>query len=319
MADCVRGERASIIGGMAEDEQHKAGIAVLVGRTNVGKSTLLNALVGTKIAIVTPRPQTTRETYHGIVNRPEGQIVFVDTPGFFKTHPSRLVQNLHHRVRDALEGINVVVHVVDPTRSIGEEDRMVSELVAHVTHPPAGSDPMPPPCVAILCLNKLDVAERPFRADWLARGPQYAATVEVSALRGQNVELLIQAILRYLPVGPAYYPEGQITNVTHEFWLAEIIREKIFLLTGQELPYTATVQVEQVEDRKTKQGEPLLYVKAAVLTTDDRHQRMLIGAGGRKIREIGAAARQELEVAMNRKVFLDLTVLVDKNWIERLP
>jgi len=287
-------------------EDFKSGFAVLVGRTNVGKSTLLNALVGTKIAIVTPRPQTTRDTYHGIVNRPEGQIVFVDTPGFFKTQPSRLVHNLHHRVRDALEGIDVVVHVVDPTRSIGPEDRMVCEMVGHVTQP------------KILCLNKLDRSERPFRQDWLERGPQYAATVEVSALQGKNIELLVQAILRHLPVGPAHYPAGQVTNVTNEFWIGEIIREKIFLLTGQELPYTATVQVERVEDRQTKQGEPLLYVQAAVLTTDERHQRMLIGAGGRKIRDIGAAARHELEVAMNKKVFLDLAVLVDQDWVERL-
>jgi GTP-binding protein Era len=281
-------------------------MAVLVGRTNVGKSTLLNALVGTKIAIVTPRPQTTRDAYHGIVNRPEGQIVFVDTPGFFKTQPSRLVHNLHHRVRDALEGIDVIVHVVDPTRSIGVEDRMVSELVENIPHP------------KVLCLNKLDRAERPFRQDWLERGPKYSATVEVSALKEKHIELLVRAIMRHLPVRPAQYPAGQVTNVTNEFWMAEIVREKIFLLTGQELPYTATVQVEQVEDRKDKSGQPLTYIKAVVVTTDDRHQRMLIGAGARKIRDIGSAARHELEVAMNRKVFLDLAVVVDEHWVERL-
>lgn len=291
---------------MSTANNFKSGMAVLVGRTNVGKSTLLNALVGTKIAIVTPRPQTTRDTYHGIVNRPEGQIVFVDTPGFFKTQPSRLVHNLHHRVRDALEGIDVVVHVVDPTRSIGSEDRMVSELVENIPHP------------KILCLNKLDRAERPFRQEWLERGSKYAATVELSALKEKHIELLVQAILRHLPVGPAHYPDGQVTNVSNEFWIGEIIREKIYLMTGQELPYTATVQVEQVEDRKNKSGQPVLYVKAAVLTTDDRHQRMLIGAGGRKVRDIGSAARHELEVAMNKKVFLDLTVLVDEHWVERL-
>ena len=113
----------------------KCGFAVLVGRTNVGKSTLLYALVGTKIAIVTPKPQTTRDTYHGIVTLPEGQIVFVDTPGIFKTQPSKLVQNLHHKVRDAIEGIDVVVHVVDPTRSIGAEDQRVNDMVDHIPEP----------------------------------------------------------------------------------------------------------------------------------------------------------------------------------------
>jgi len=284
----------------------KSGFAVLVGRTNVGKSTLLNALVGTKIAIVTPKPQTTRDTYHGIVNRPEGQIVFVDTPGIFKTQPSKLVANLHHKIRDAIEGIDVIVHVVDPTRSIGTEDQRVSELVGHIAQP------------KILVLNKSDLPNRPFRETWLDRGPNYSSTVEVSARSGKNVELIIQAIFRHLPVGPAQYPAGQVTNVTNEFWIAELIREKLYLKTNQEVPYTATVQIETIEDRKDKSGKPLVYIKAVILTTDDRHQRMLIGQGARKIKDIGSFARKELEVAMNKKVFLDLDVLVDEHWIDAL-
>jgi GTP-binding protein Era len=284
----------------------KSGFAVLVGRTNVGKSTLLNALVGTKIAIVTPKPQTTRDTCHGIVNRPEGQIVFVDTPGIFKTQPSKLVANLHHKVRDAIEGIDVVVHVTDPTRPIGPEDHRVIELVSHVEKP------------KILVLNKLDLADRPFRQRWMERGPQYASVIEVSALKDKNMGLVIQAIFRHLPVGPPQYPEGQVTNVTNEFWITELIREKLYLKTSQEVPYTATVRLEKIEDRKTKSGEPLLYIKAVILTTDDRHQRMLIGQGARKIRDIGSFARKELEVAMNRKVFLDLAVEVDEHWMDKL-
>ena len=284
----------------------KSGFAVLVGRTNVGKSTLLNALVGTKIAIVTPKPQTTRDTYHGIVNRPEGQIVFVDTPGIFKTQPSKLVANLHHKIRDAIEGIDVIVHVADPTRPIGAEDQRVSELVAQVPHP------------KILVLNKFDLPNRPFYETWLERGPKYSSVIEVSALTGRNVELVIQAIFRHLPVGPAQYPAGQLTNVTNEFWISELIREKLYLKTNQEVPYTATIQVEQVEDRKDKSGKPLVYIKAVILTTDERHQRMLIGQGARKIKDIGSFARKELEVAMNKKVFLDLDVLVDEHWMDTL-
>jgi GTP-binding protein Era len=306
------------------DPNFKSGLAVLVGRTNVGKSTLLNALVGTKIAIVTPKPQTTRDTYHGIVHRPEGQIVFVDTPGIFKTQPSRLVQNLHHKVRDALEGIEVLVHVVDPTRSIGVEDARVNDIVAHATQP------------KILVLNKLDLPNRYYRDSWLdyaqggvgavsgaeagatASTGRYASVIEVSALEDKNIELVIQAIFRHLPVGPAQYPLGQVTNVTNEFWIGELIREKLYLQTDQEVPYTATVVVEQVEDRKDKLGKPLVYIKAAILTTDDRHQRMLIGQGARMVRNIGSAARKELEVAMNKKVFLDLAVLIDDEWMDRL-
>jgi GTP-binding protein Era len=291
---------------MESNANLKSGVAVLVGRTNVGKSTLLNALVGTKIAIVTPKPQTTRDTYHGIVNRPEGQIVFVDTPGIFKTQPSRLVANLHHKIRDAIEGIDVIVHVADPTRSLGAEDQRVSELVSHVPHP------------KILVLNKFDLPYQPFYETWLERGPKYAAVIEVSALTGRNVELVIQAIFQHLPVGPAQYPAGQVTNVTNEFWISELIREKLYLKTNQEVPYTATIQVEQVEDRKDKSGKPLVYIKAVILTTDERHQRMLIGQGARKIKDIGSFARKELEVAMNKKVFLDIDVLVDEEWMDRL-
>ena len=290
---------------MIQPSTLKSGFAVLVGRTNVGKSTLLNALVGTKIAIVTPKPQTTRDPYHGIVTRPEGQVVFVDTPGFFKTTPHKLVSNLHHKVRDALEGIDVVLHVVDPTRAIGSEDQRVIEMVGHVPHPHT------------LLLNKSDLPACYFRESWLARAPQYASVVELSALTGKNVDRLLNEIFKLLPVGPLHYPAGQVSNVTNEFWIAELIREKLYLKTNQELPYTATVQVELVEDRQDKAGRPLVYIKAVILTTDDRHQRMLIGEGARKIRDIGSFARKELEVAMNKKVFLDLAVLVDKNWMER--
>jgi GTP-binding protein Era len=299
--------------GQPTDPIFKSGLAVLVGRTNVGKSTLLNALVGTKIAIVTPKPQTTRDTYHGIVHRPEGQIVFVDTPGIFKTQPSRLVQNLHHKVRDALEGIEVLVHVVDPTRSIGAEDQRVNDIMAHASKP------------KILVLNKLDLPDRYYRDSWMeyaqgggAPGGRYVSVIEVSALEEKNIELLIRAIFGHLPVGPALYPLGQVTNVTNEFWIGELIREKLYLQTSQEVPYTATVIVEQVEDRKDKQGKPLVYIKAAILTIDDRHQRMLIGQQAKRIKEIGSAARKELEVAMNKKVFLDLAVLIDDKWMERL-
>jgi len=300
-------------------------MAVLVGRTNVGKSTLLNALVGTKIAIVTPKPQTTRDTYHGILTRPEGQIVFVDTPGIFKTQPSKLVSNLHHKVRDALESIDVLIHVVDPSRAIGIEDDRVSDIAAHSPQP------------RILVLNKLDLQSRPYRQSWLERAHPapvaivsasgepdrtlrrgYNEVVEVSATNETNINKLIQTIFKYLPVGPAHYPAGQTSNVTHEFWIAELIREKLYLKTNDEVPYTATVKIEKVEDRTSNSGTPLVYIKAVILTTDDRHQRMLIGQGARKVRDIGSFARKELEVAMNKKVYLDLDVLIDNEWMDRL-
>jgi GTP-binding protein Era len=294
------GSEATASNTAAPDSQFRAGLAVLVGRTNVGKSTLLNALVGRKICIVTPKPQTTRDPIQGVVHRPEGQIVFVDTPGFFKTHASRLVDRLHERARQALKGIDVVVHVVDPSRAIGPEDEMVLEALQAVTQP------------RVLCLNKADLPDRPYAGAWKARQAEYAAVHEVSAYTGQGLEALTQGILALLPVGPPLYPENQITNAHRNFLLAELIREKVYLLMDDEVPYRTAVEVGSVQERLDKQGQPLVHVKATLLAANPRYQRMLIGAGGRRIAQIGKAARQEMEALLGRKVFLDMDVMVDR-------
>ena len=255
---------------------------MLVGRTNVGKSTLLNALVGTKIAIVTPKPQTTRDTYHGIVNRPEGQIVFVDTPGIFKTQPSRLVQNLHHKVRDAIEGIDVIVHVVDPTRSIGTEDQRVSDIVDHVPQAEDSRSQQESTC-----------PNRSYRETWLERGPTNTAAVD---RRSSRVELpartstcsskpssaTCRSARRSIPKvrSPTSPTNSGSPNSSAKNSTCKPTRKS---------PTPPRIQVEQVEDRKDKSGKPLVYIKAAILTTDDRHQRMLIGQGARKIKTSAAS------------------------------
>lgn len=281
------------------DTTFKSGLAVLVGRTNVGKSTLLNALVGRKISIVTPKPQTTRDPIQGVVNRPHGQIVFVDTPGFFHTHASRLVDKLHERARQALEGTDVVVHVVDPSRAIGPEDEMVLEALKGVTQP------------RLLCLNKLDLPERPYADAWKERSSQYAGVYEVSAYTGQGLEELVEGILAQLPVGPPLYPKDDVTNAHLNFMLGELIREKVYLIMDKEVPYRTAVEIGAVEERFDSKGQPLVHVKATLLAANDRYKRMLIGAGGRRIRQIGQAAREEMEALLNKKVFLDMDVQVD--------
>lgn len=293
---------------MDNKQPFQSGIAALVGRTNAGKSTLLNALVGTKVAIVTPRPQTTRDTYHAVVHRPNGQIVLVDTPGVFATAGGgALVRNLHRRIDAALEDLDIVLHVVDPSREPGCEDEQATKRVAAATQP------------KILCLNKSDMIQRPFREYWLQRQTGYNTVVEVSALRRTNLDALIDACLALLPEGPEYYPDNQVSNMGPEHRMAELIREQVYLLTGQEIPYTTTVQVESIKDSQDKQGTPLLDIRAVILTTDDRRQRMLIGRGARKVKQIGIAARHSIEAVFGKKAFLDLTVLVDPHWIERMP
>ncbi len=279
----------------------RCGLAALVGRTNVGKSTILNALIGSKVTIVSPKPQTTRENIHGIVNREGGQIVFVDTPGFYDAGGFKLAQQLHEKAREALRDVDVIIHVADPSRAIGREDQMILDALASLS-----------PQKKILCLNKCDLPNRPHADAWWRMAANYRTVLDVSGLQRINLEALVQAVICCLPEGPALYPDGQITNASREFLVGEIIREKIYLLTAQEVPYKTAVEVGSIEVKQDKQGRPMTVVKASIITCSDHYQRMLIGAGGRKIRELGTAARQELETLFGQKVFLDMDVVVDR-------
>jgi len=279
----------------------KVALAVLVGRSNVGKSTLLNNLLGTKIAITSPKAQTTRHLIHGVLNDDRGQIVFVDTPGLFKQVPDTLTAKLNEKAKDALDGIDIILYVVDPTRHVGDEEKTIHRLVTQSDRP------------KILVLNKSDL-KRPFLDEYLAWSDEFDAVVDVAAVRGHNLKALREKIIDLAPEGDnPLYPPGQMTNIDNRFWLAEIIREKVFLATHDEIPYTVTVEVEETERR----DNGVWYVRATVITKADRAKRMLIGARGRQIKEIGQAARKELEAVTGEKVFLDLNVEVDERWQER--
>lgn len=280
----------------------RTGLVALVGRTNVGKSTLLNALVAAKVSIVSPKPQTTRHPVHGIVHRPAAQVVFVDTPGFFKTRQSALVDDLHARARAALDGIDAVVQVVDPSRPIGPEDEMVDAALRGISQP------------RVLCLTKSDLRERPHRSAWLKRRAEFAAVVEVSAVAGRGLDALVDALVPLLPPGEALYPEGEVTNASRTFRIGEIIREKVYLQTEEEVPYRTAVRVNLAEDRPRTadpDSEPVLHIDAHLLVAHERYKGMLIGARGQRIREVGTAARRELEQVFRRRVRLDLSVKVD--------
>ncbi len=279
----------------------RAGFAVMIGRSNVGKSTLLNTIVGSKVAITTPKPQTTRLPIQGILTKDEGQIVFVDTPGLFKMAKDELTKKLIQSVKASLRGVDVILYVVDPTRSIGEEEKAVMQLIRDLDIP------------KILVINKIDVKNKPYLDFYRDLSPEFDDTVEVSALRGTHTKDLVNRVMRLLPEGEFLYPPHQLTNLPNKQWLAELIREKLFLRLRQEVPYTVHVEVEDVEERPNG----TLYIKAVIFTTDDRYKRMIIGKGGRGIREIGQSTRNELEHVMNRKIFLDLNVQVDPHWVAR--
>lgn len=281
----------------------KSGFAVLVGRSNVGKSTLINNLVGTKVAITTPKPQTTRRPVQGVLTRPEGQVVFVDTPGVMQKAKDQLTKKLLSFVRESLKDIDVLLYVVDPTREIGNEEKQTLKMVEALTQP------------KLLVINKIDDPRAKLFIDTYRdlSESQFDGYVEVSALKGSNTDVLERWIFDQLPEGELYYPDGNVSNMSKEEQLAEIIREKLFLRLREEVPYSVHVVVDQVDVRK----DGTLYIQARVLTTDERYKRMIIGKGARGIKEIGQSTRKELESITDKKVFLDLNVEVDARWVER--
>lgn len=281
------------------------GFVTMVGRSNTGKSTLLNTLVGTKIAAVTHKPQTTRQILHGVINDPRGQAVLIDTPGVLKDKRDALSGKLLDKVHEALQDIDLIIYVVDPTKSIGVEERYILSMLRKTDVP------------KIMVINKSDLPakEKTYLEDYKQLGEDgYEAVLELSATKARHIEPLKEKIFTLLPEMPEpYYPEDQITNISKEEWMAEVIREKILLALRQEVPYSASVKIESVEDK----GD-LMVVKAVINTSDSRYKKMIIGAGGRAIKEIGIAARKELEGATNKKIYLELEVETDKHWQERV-
>lgn len=281
----------------------KTGFAILIGRSNVGKSTLLNTLVGTKIAATSFRAQMTRDIIHGVVNTPEGQVVFIDTPGIFKGGKNELTAKLINKAKGALEGVDIILYVVDPSREIGEEERFTFGLIRHLEIP------------KILVINKSDlpVQEREYQEDYERLGKDFDGVFSLSALRGSHIQPLKEKVIDLLPEGEPMYPEGQLTNVHEYFWIAELIREKTFSLFEQEVPYSIMVEVDNVEEKPD-----IFVITARILTHSDRYKKIIIGRGGSKIKEIGQMARRELEQSLNKKVYLELEVEVDTHWVERI-
>jgi GTP-binding protein Era len=279
--------------------KHRSGFVAILGRPNAGKSTLLNALLGTKLAIVAPRPQTTRTAIQGVLTLPAAQIVFVDTPGIHESS-TLLNKRMMDQVR-ASSDADVVLFLVDATASFREEDARAMDLVKKTGAP------------AIVVFNKIDkLRDKP---KLLALIEQYrglhdsAAYIPISALKGEGVDLLRKEILARLPEGPPLYPKDHITDQPERFLAAEIIREKVLHLTRQEVPHAVAVMIEQWEDTAT-----LLRIAATIYVERPGQKAILIGAGGALLKKIGTLARREIEALMGKKVFLQTFVKVRPNW-----
>jgi GTPase len=283
----------------------RSGFVSIVGRPNAGKSTLINALVGEKIAIVTEKPQTTRTRIQGMLNvkaapgRPAGQIVFVDTPGVHKPD-SRLNRKMMQEIHAALESRDLVLLIVDVTEKFRPADQHVIDLVKKAGGP------------VFLLLNKIDRLQKDKLLPIIAQYStlhNFNEIIPISAAKGSGLDILMDKIVRYLPDGPRYFPEDQLTDQPERFIASEIIREKVLLKTSKELPYATAVLVEQYQE-----SDRLTRIAATIYCERDGQKAILIGKGGQKLKEMGTAARHELEALLGKKVFLELFVKVKPGW-----
>jgi len=283
-------------------EKTYSGFVAIVGKPNVGKSTLLNNLLGVKVAPISPRPQTTRKSVRGVLTEGNRQAVFVDTPGLHRPMDA-LGDYINEQVKEALSDVNLILWLVDLRHPPTEEDRMVAEALK----PLLGKVPI------YLVGNKKDAAKYPDEA--LAAYRELLPGVDevraISALDEREVAELKAEILARLPEGPFYYPEDFArSDQPFEEWIAEIIREEAMKRLFEEVPYSVAVKVDEVAERENG----VLYVAATLYVEREAHKPIVIGRGGRKLKEIGQAARKQLEVFLNRKVYLDLRVKVYENW-----
>jgi len=282
----------------------KSGFVAVVGRPNAGKSTLVNAMVGERVSIVTPVAQTTRNRILGIVNRPEAQVILMDTPGIHRPL-SRLNQQMMGFVREALEERDLTLLIVDASARFGKGDEFAVKLVAD--HAPR----------SILLLNKIDKIHKPQLLpliDRYAKLHDFEEIFPVSALKGMNLDEVLEAVIDRLPEGPALFPPELYTDQPERFLASEIIREQVIRQTHQELPHVSAVLMERFEESQT-----LTRIHATILVERDSQKPIVIGAGGSRIKQIGTEARRELEKIFPPQVFLQLFVRVEPHWRDSGP
>jgi GTP-binding protein Era len=279
-----------------------SGFVSILGRPNAGKSTLLNAFLGRKLAIVSDKPQTTRTRIQGVLHLDGGQIVFLDTPGIHKPD-SLMNKRMMKEVRAALDGLDVILFVTDASQPFTDKDQEALAILGDTGTP------------AILLLNKIDLVKN--KAELLPLMDRYRQTgrfeelIPVSALTGEGLDEIRQALLARLPEGPPYFPEDYLTDQPERFFAAEVIREKVLQLTRQEVPHATMVQVESWEETPR-----LLKIRAVIYVEREGQKAIVIGAQGSMLKKIGTLAREELELLLGRKIFLELFVKVRPKWRE---
>ena len=281
-----------------ENDFH-SGYVSIIGKPNVGKSTLLNAILGEKIAIVTPKPQTTRNKIVGIKSYPNAQIIFLDTPGIHSPR-HRLGETMVRTALEALREVDIVLCMVEPS-DLKKDDATVIGLLQKVKVP------------VFLLINKIDTVKKSSilkRIDYLNNIFTFSETIPISALKNEGIDLVIQKKCDYLPIGPKFYPEDIITDQLERFMTSEIIREKIMSMTKEELPYSVAVEISKWNER----DDGLVSISCNIYVERDGQKAIIIGKQGAMLKSIGSAARHDIEKLLNTKVFLEMWVKVKKNW-----
>ncbi len=289
---------------MDTESAFRSGFAGIVGRPNVGKSTLLNNLMHRKMAIISDKPQTTRNKIRCVLTRDDAQIIFVDTPGFHKPR-NALGERLNKAVRETFSEVDTIVFIIDGTKAIGRGDLFIALELAELDTP------------VIAVLNKMDrltPEQVEAQVAVVEKMGAYRDIIPVSAKTGENVHAVIEGIVETLPEGPKYYPEDVFTDQPAAFIVAELIREKVLRLTREEVPHSVAVVVESIESREDQE---LTDIDAVIYVERESQKGIIIGKGGRMLKEIGTRARAEIEPLLGEKVFLRLQVAVEKDWAKR--
>ncbi len=281
--------------------EFKSGFVAIIGRSNVGKSTLMNTLIGEKIAITSDKPQTTRNRIQCVLTREDYQIVFVDTPGIHKPK-NKLGEYMVRAAENSLSDMELVLFVVDVADGIGQGDRMIAERLKETSVP------------VILVANKMDIANKEKAQEQIEgfkKVGEFDDVIEVSATLGTNMQELEHKLVNYLPEGPKYYPDDMITDQPERIILAELIREKTLNLLKEEVPHGIGVEIEKIEDREDKE---LTEIMASIICEKASHKGIVIGKGGKMLKEIGSQARADMERFLGIQVYLEIFVKVKNDW-----
>ena len=283
----------------------RSGFVAIVGRPNVGKSTLMNYMIGQKIAIMSDKPQTTRNRIHGVLTNERGQIIFMDTPGIHKPK-HRLGEQMVKTAVQTLDGVEAALFIVDATMPKGAGDEYIIELLKKVKDTPV-----------FLLINKIDLIEKQQLFEIINSykdAYDFAEIIPISAKSGDNVDALLDRLMELLPEGPQYYPADMVTDHPERFIVAELIREKVLHLTREEVPHSVAVEVEQMQLREDKN---MLVIHAAIYTERDSQKAIIIGKSGALLKQIGQRARYDIERLLGSKVYLELWVKVKADWRNR--